>query len=157
MTPLLTMPESRSSKNTYLPTSRVSDATTAPTTPVTTASMRNGSWVYQRVAPTSRITPTSTRRVNAETCTVLEISSSAATAWARASAKVTLRMPPRKSKSLATTSRWSITLRTPTWPVIAERTACAPAFWSASLTRSVAGSDCGRTTSASDWPLNSCR
>ena len=98
-------------------------------------------------APTSRITPTSVRRVNAETCTVLEISISAAVACTRASAKVTSRMPPRKSNSLATTSRWSITLRT---PYLADhglrRTAAAPLSWSVSRTRSVAGSDCGRTT-----------
>ncbi len=143
--------------NRNLPTRIPSDAITAPTTPVTTASMRNGNCVYQRVAPTSRITPTSTRRVNAETCTVLLISSNAAMACTTATAKVRLRTPERKSKSLATTSRWSMMLRTPTWPIIASRTACAPASGSFSLTRSVAGSDCGRTTSASDWPLNSCR
>ena len=112
--------------------------------------------MYQRVAPTSRMTPTSVRRVNADTCTVLEISSSAATACTSASANVTLRTPPRKSNSFATTSRWSITLRTPTWPVIAWRTASAPASWSASRTRSVAGNDWGRTRSASDCPANSC-
>ena len=50
-------------------------------TPVITASMRNGTWVYQRVAPTSRMIPTSVRRVNAETWMVLEISSRAASAW----------------------------------------------------------------------------
>ena len=155
-TPFETMPESSSSMNRNLPTSRPTDAITAPTTPVTTASMRNGSCVYQRVAPTRRITPTSVRRVNADTCTVLEISMSAAMACTRASANVTLRTPPRKSKSFATTSRWSITVRTPTWPFIACLTAAAPAAWSPSFTRSVAGSDCGRTTSASDWPANSC-
>ena len=119
--------------NRNLPTSRPTDAITAPTTPVTTASMRNGSCVYQRVAPTRRITPTSVRRVNADTCTVLEISSSAAMAWTSASANVTLRTPPRKSKSFATTSRWSITVRTPTWPFIACLTAAAPAAWSLQL------------------------
>ncbi len=155
-TPFDTMPLSSWSMNRNLPASSPTAAISAPTTPVSTASIRNGSWVYQRVAPTSRITPTSVRRVNAETCTVFEISSSAATACTRASANVTLRMPPRKSNSLATTSRWSITLRTPTWPIMAWRTAAAPAAWSASFTRSVAGSDCGRTTSASDWPANSC-
>ena len=57
-TPLATIPPSSWSKNRNLPTSSPNTAISAPTTPVSTASIRNGSWVYQRVAPTNRITPT---------------------------------------------------------------------------------------------------
>ena len=68
-------------------------------TPATTASRRNGSWVYQRVAPTRRMMPTSVRLVNADTWTVLEISSSAATAWMSATANVRFRTPLSASKN----------------------------------------------------------
>ena len=81
--------------------------------PATTASSRNGSWVYQRVAPTSRMMPTSVRRVNAAICTMLAISSIAAIACTSAIANAALRMPSSTLNSRSTSSRWSSTLCTP--------------------------------------------
>ena len=126
-------------------------ARTAPTTPVTTASMRNGTCVYQRVAPTRRMIPTSVRRVNAESWMVLEISSSAAITCTSASPNAALRMPARKENRSSTRRRWSTTLRTPGFPV--NRSAMtAPSRGSSIVTRRVAGSDCGRTSCRIDWP-----
>ncbi len=38
-------------------------ASTTPIVAASTASIRNGNWVYQRVAPTIRMMPISVRRV----------------------------------------------------------------------------------------------
>ncbi len=143
--------------NRNLPTRIPSDAITAPTTPVTTASMRNGSCVYQRVAPTSRITPTSTRRVNAETCTVLEISSSAAMACTSATRERHVAHAGEEVEELGDDVALVDDVAHADLADHRLADGLRAGLGSSSFTRSVAGSDCGRTTSASDWPLNSCR
>ncbi len=107
--------------------------------------------MYQRVAPTRRMIPTSVRRVNAETWMVLEISSRAASAWIGASPNAALRTLARKVKRSCTRARWSTTLRTPGRPVYSE-TIASPRVGSRSVTRSVAGRLCGRTSCRIDWP-----
>jgi hypothetical protein len=71
----------------------------------------NGSWVYQREAPTSRMMFVSLRRLNAASWMVLEISSSAATACTAATAIVALRAPlsrlNRRSRNSPSSRTWS--------------------------------------------------
>ena len=91
--------------------------------------------------------PTSARRVNAATWIVLEISSSAARAWTSASANVTLRTPSRKSKSSGEDVALVVDVAHADLAVMA---CCGRPVHRrpgrSSLTRSVAGSVCGRTT-----------
>ena len=117
--------------------------------------MRNGSWVYQRVAPTRRMTPTSIRRVNADTCTVFEISSSAAIACTSASAKVDVAHAAEEVEELG--DDLALVDHVAHADLVRHRLphGLRTGSGSVSFTRSVAGSDCGRTTSASDCPSNS--
>ena len=91
-------------------------ASTAPTTPAITASSMNGSWVRQREAPTSRMIDVSVRLVYAAICTMLEISSSAASAWTSATMMVALRMPLSRLNSRSRKALWSATDCTPGLP-----------------------------------------
>src|SRR5437879_944734 len=131
---------------------KVALATTSPTTdstepikPATTASSRNGSWVYQRVAPTSRMMPTSVLLVYADTWIVLEISNIAASAWINATAKVAFRMPLSTSKNRLRNCPWSSTLFTPGLPVNALMMT-SERDESVSLTRNDEGNASGRAS-----------
>ena len=76
----------------------------------------NGSWVYQREAPTSRMMFVSLRRLNAANWIVFEISSSAANAWTTATAIVALRAPLSRLNSRSRKSPSSRTWSTPFCP-----------------------------------------
>ena len=76
----------------------------------------NGSWVYQREAPTSRMMLVSLRRLKAASWMVLEISSRAASAWTTATAIVALRAPLSRLNSRSRKSPSSRTWSTPSCP-----------------------------------------
>src|SRR5690348_9046112 len=95
---------------------RPTSASTAPARPASAASSTNGSCVYQREAPTSRMMPVSTRRLNAATWIVLEISSNAANACSSASAIAAFRTPLNSEKIRSSTSDWPCTWSTPFFP-----------------------------------------
>src|SRR5689334_9706112 len=95
---------------------RPTSASTAPARPASAASSTNGSCVYQREAPTSRMMPVSTRRLNAATWIVLEISSNAANACSSASAIAAFRTPLNSEKIRSSTSDWPGTWSTPFFP-----------------------------------------
>ena len=76
----------------------------------------NGSWVYQREAPTSRMMFVSLRRLNAASWIVFEMSSSAASAWTTATAIVAFRAPLSRLNSRSRKSPSSRTWSTPFFP-----------------------------------------
>ena len=76
----------------------------------------NGSWVYQREAPTSRMMFVSLRRLNAASWIVFEMSSSAASAWTTATAIVAFRAPLSRLNSRSRKSPSSRTWSTPFCP-----------------------------------------
>ena len=91
------------STNRNFAATRPASASSAPARPASAASSTNGSCVYQREAPTSRMMPVSTRLLNAATWIVLEISSNAASACNSASAIAAFRTPLNSEKIRSST------------------------------------------------------
>jgi hypothetical protein len=89
---------------------------TTPRKAASIASNRNGSWVYQRLAPTSRMIPTSVLRVYAATWTMLAINRIAPTACTSATANATLLNPSSTANSRSIRSFWFSTFSTPGCP-----------------------------------------
>src|SRR5215470_17857803 len=101
------------STNSTLDPSNPIEASTAPTKPASAASRMNGSWVYHRDAPTSRMIEVSVRRWNAATWMVFEISSSAANNWMSAIASAAIRTLLNRLKIRSRITFWLDTSSTP--------------------------------------------
>src|SRR5699024_7022523 len=136
-----------STKAYFTPINPTTDST-APINPATTASNRKGNWVYHRVAPTSRMMPTSVRLVNADSWMVFEININAAKAMTAASKNAALRNPFNASKNSSSRSLWFLTLLT---PAVSEYscTITSPRVGSCNFTCNAAGNDSGLASSTS--------
>src|SRR6476469_4142203 len=113
MIPALMGPARVWSTNSTLVSTSPTTASSPPIRPATAASRMNGSWVYQREAPTNRMMLVSLRRLNAASWIVFEMSSSAANAWTTATAIVAFRAPLSRLNSLSRKSPSSLTWSTP--------------------------------------------
>ena len=117
---------SRSSMNRNLPRPGPATRSRAPTSPVTTASMRNGSWVYQRVAPTSRMTPTSIAPGERRHLDGVGDQQQRGERLHEREREGHVAHAAEEVEELRDDVPLVDHLRTPTWPFIASRTAAAP-------------------------------
>src|SRR6266498_2040586 len=121
-----------------------------PIRPATAASRMNGSWVYHRDAPTSRMIEVSVRRWNAATWMVFEISSNAANNWISAITRAAMRTLLNRLKIRSRMTFWLDTSSTPGDP---ENPCWITAYRSGwfSVTTNEAGRYLGSAIEMSPW------